>query len=121
MKRGDGTYPELAAHCVAQTHASGVVLLVVNSDRGTGFTIQAEPLIGVSLPAIIRTLADELDVGRITAMSNEEQDNLRVAVIRFAAILQARRSLGQTLFQTEEEKRMAAAIAALIAPFASPR
>lgn len=115
----DGTYPELAAHCLKTTKASGVVLLVVGSERGTGFTLEVEPALGLALPTILRTLADQLDVGRITAMSDADADDLRVAVIRFAAILQARRSLGQTLFQTETERRLAAAIAATLTPFTS--
>lgn len=41
-------------------------------------------------------------------------------IIRLATLLQARRALGQPLFQTEEERELAAALGQALAPFVNP-
>lgn len=64
MQHG-AAYQDLAAHCRAETNASGVVLIVLDGHAGNGIAVEADPMLGLSLPNILRLLADEMDARRL--------------------------------------------------------
>jgi hypothetical protein len=43
------------------TNAAGVVLIVIDGDKGQGFSVQATLAVTMALPTILRTVADQLD------------------------------------------------------------
>ncbi len=65
MARGAGKYDHLATYVREQTAASAVVLIVVEGDKGPGFSVQADADVVLSLPVLLRRLADgiEADTG----------------------------------------------------------
>ena len=71
MSAGPGRYDEEATALRVATDARGVVLLVVDGMRGTGFSVQMHSLEDVKrLPGALRDLASQIDAdlaaGKIT-------------------------------------------------------
>ena len=66
MTIGPGVYDDEAAWVRERTHAKGVVLIVVGGDRGVGFAVQATPEITLDLPAVLRSIADQIDADTMT-------------------------------------------------------
>lgn len=74
---GPGRYDALTEHCIKETHADCVVLIVMGGDKGSGMSVSVDAsgkfevavqklsFIG-KLPAILREIADhiEKDAGR---------------------------------------------------------
>lgn len=63
MPWGPGKYDELATHVQEQTGARGVLLAVIGGKLGEGFSVQASADVLVALPAILRTIADQIEAG----------------------------------------------------------
>lgn len=61
MSVGPGKYDAEATWVRRRTKASGVILVVVSGDRGHGFTVQATLEVTLSLPAMLRAVADEIE------------------------------------------------------------
>jgi len=61
MSIGPGKYDAEATWVRRRTKASGVVLIVLGGDRGQGFSAQATLEITLSLPRLLRTIADEIE------------------------------------------------------------
>jgi len=61
MAFGPGKYDDLATELRIAARADGVLVLVVNGDRGTGFSAQLTPLLTLTLPGILRDIADQID------------------------------------------------------------
>lgn len=59
---GPGKYNASCTQLVAELAADGVVLIVVNGKRGSGFAVQATPLVHALLPSLLRSIADDIDI-----------------------------------------------------------
>ena len=71
MTIGPGVYDDEATWARERTHAKGVVLIVVGGDKGAGFACQATPEATLDLPAVLRSIADQIDADTMkTDMAN---------------------------------------------------
>lgn len=61
MAWGPGKYDDLATTARDAARADGVVLLVINGKRGSGFSAQLPVDLTFKLPAILRDLAKQID------------------------------------------------------------
>jgi len=61
MAFGPGKYDDLASHVRGVAEADGVLLLVINGTRGSGFSAQLPLHLTLSLPEILRDIADQID------------------------------------------------------------
>jgi len=60
---GPGKYDKvctLAAKLAGINGGGGVVLIVIDGDQGSGFSVQADPTVTRMLPLLLRKMADEL-------------------------------------------------------------
>ena len=62
MPAGPGKYDDLATLVRKRTGAAGVVLLVINGSKGSGFSVQATPVLTVELPRLMRAMANEIEL-----------------------------------------------------------
>ena len=58
---GPGKYDEVCAQVRTQVKAEGVILLVFNGEKGTGFSCQTPLPVIVNLPSILRSVADQIE------------------------------------------------------------
>lgn len=71
MAIGPGRYDDEATWVRERAKASGVILIVIGGDRGEGFAAQATPEVTLRLPAMLRTIADQIEADTMTtAMSD---------------------------------------------------
>jgi hypothetical protein len=61
MSLGPGKYDQLCTQAREQAKAVGALLIVFGGERGDGFSMQATAAITVSLPAILRMVADDIE------------------------------------------------------------
>ena len=61
MTIGPGVYDEEATMARERTNAQAVVLIVVRGDKGSGFSCQALEDVILDLPAVLRSLADQIE------------------------------------------------------------
>lgn len=61
MPIGPGKYDAECTRARSDTKARGVVLIVLDGDRGDGFSCQAPSLATLGLPALLRELADKIE------------------------------------------------------------
>jgi hypothetical protein len=62
---GPGKYDEAATEARESTQAEGVILIVLNGNRGTGFSAQFVSLGMVqSIPEVLRQVADEIEADK---------------------------------------------------------
>jgi hypothetical protein len=72
MALGPGKYDDLAMHCLNVSHAKGVLLIVIDGDRGTGGSgkehktayeviMQQPSVLTSTLPRTLRRLAREIE------------------------------------------------------------
>ena len=61
MALGPGKYDWLATHTRKTVRASGVILIVMEGTRGSGFSVQASPEVTSRLPEILRHIADDIE------------------------------------------------------------
>lgn len=61
MPIGPGKYDDEATTVREQTDASGIILVVLEGRKGTGFSVQAPGHVLFTLPEILRALADQID------------------------------------------------------------
>lgn len=61
MTLGAGKYDDEATMVRERTHAKGVIVIVIEGDRGEGFAIQATPGVTFALPQMLRGMADEIE------------------------------------------------------------
>ena len=62
----EGVYDDLCTMVRDITNAEGVVLIVFEGDKGSGFSIQARLSLGLKLPGILEKMAAELRKERLT-------------------------------------------------------
>ena len=58
---GPGGYDDVASVVWDATRADGVIVVVFNGDKGTGFSVQAPLLLVNEIPAILRSMADQIE------------------------------------------------------------
>lgn len=58
-----GRYNAEAEYVFKRTKARGVLLIVIEGNRGAGFSAVGEPEVMVGLSTLLRHLADDLDAG----------------------------------------------------------
>lgn len=63
MALGPGKYDDLATAVREQAHAEGIVLVVIGGDHGGGMAAQLPAAMTLTLPTILRTIADEIEAG----------------------------------------------------------
>ena len=68
MTIGPGKYDAEATMVREATNAQGVVVIVVGGDRGEGFSCQASLPITLGLPAMLRSMADQIEADTPTMM-----------------------------------------------------
>lgn len=61
MTMGPGKYDEEAMLVMERTKAQGVIVMVIGGEKGPGFSVAADLLTTLSLPAILRSIANQLD------------------------------------------------------------
>lgn len=61
MGIGPGKYDDLATIVREQAHAAGVIVVVVGGDKGEGFAVQADVRTILTLPKMLRFIADQME------------------------------------------------------------
>jgi hypothetical protein len=61
MALGPGKYDEEATMVQQRTNAAGVIVIVIGGDKGEGFAIQATLGVTLSLPKMLRIIADQIE------------------------------------------------------------
>jgi len=61
MAYGPGKYDKEAMEILERTKAQGVLLMVFNGDRGNGFSMDADINLMLSIPAILRAIAKQIE------------------------------------------------------------
>ena len=61
MSIGPGRYNEVCNDVRKRTRAKGVILIVMEGDKGEGFEVQASLDILVKLPKLLRDVADQIE------------------------------------------------------------
>lgn len=63
MATGPGKYDGITTLVREQTEAYAVILMVIDGNRGTGFSVQTrDPALVAGLPSFLRIVADEIEV-----------------------------------------------------------
>ena len=58
---GPGNYDDEASAVREATNAAGVILIVIGGDKGQGFACQATLEVTLSLPALLRDMAAQIE------------------------------------------------------------
>lgn len=58
---GPGKYDKEASEVMEGTGAAGIVLVIANGDRGDGFSVQGPLSLLVTLPSMLREVADTVE------------------------------------------------------------
>lgn len=61
MAIGPGKYDDLATMIRARAAAQGVIVMVIGGALGSGFSVQASAEVTANLPALLRTIADDIE------------------------------------------------------------
>jgi hypothetical protein len=61
MAIGPGKYDDLATDVREKTHAQGVIVLVIDGAKGSGFSAQLTMELTLRLPSILRDIAREIE------------------------------------------------------------
>ena len=61
MALGPGKYDDEATVVMEMTRAAGVLLMVMGGDRGQGFSFQGNIELIRQIPAMLRTVADQIE------------------------------------------------------------
>jgi hypothetical protein len=68
MPWGPGKYDDVATDVRTKTQAEGVIVLVINGNRGGGFSAQLTPAMTFAMPQILRDMADQIETTTVGAM-----------------------------------------------------
>jgi hypothetical protein len=63
MPAGPGKYDDLATEARTRAQARAAIVIIVGGTKGSGFSVQVEDGVILSLPAVLRMVADEIDAG----------------------------------------------------------
>lgn len=58
---GPGKYDDLATLARFRADARGVILIVIEGNHGSGFSVQAPAATTLALPAMLRLMANEIE------------------------------------------------------------
>jgi hypothetical protein len=58
---GPGKYDDLATLVQTSTQARGVIVIVIGGNRGEGFSCQATLEVTLAIPAMLRSIADQIE------------------------------------------------------------
>lgn len=58
---GKGKYDDACSQARAETKADGVILIVLNGEKGTGMSVQLPGWAVEQIPHVIRQVADEIE------------------------------------------------------------
>jgi hypothetical protein len=61
MALGPGKYDDLATCARERAEAEGVVLVILGGKAGAGFSVQANAIVTLALPGLLRRLADDIE------------------------------------------------------------
>jgi hypothetical protein len=61
MSAGPGKYDGLATMVREQADARGVIVIVIEGDNGSGFSVQGDLSVTLRLPAMLRNMADQIE------------------------------------------------------------
>lgn len=61
MATGPGKYDDFATVVRIGTSAKAVIVIVVEGDKGSGFSVQAQEGMVLNLPAVLRRVADTME------------------------------------------------------------
>ncbi len=61
MPQGPGKYDALTTYVRRKSDALGAIVIVIEGNKGSGFSVQATPELTRSLPKMLRSMADEID------------------------------------------------------------
>jgi hypothetical protein len=61
MTEGPGKYDHLATIVRELSSAEGIIVIVFEGDRGSGFSVQATPKVTETMPSILRQIADDIE------------------------------------------------------------
>jgi hypothetical protein len=64
MALGPGKFDDLATIVRQQANADGVIVIVLGSPAGSGFSVQASPDVTANLPELLRYVADQIEQDR---------------------------------------------------------
>jgi hypothetical protein len=73
---GPGKYDAEATLVMESAKAAGVIIIVIDGDRGEGFSIQATLEVTLLLPKMLRMIADDLDPA-VSALSSSQREDER--------------------------------------------
>jgi len=60
MAYGPGKYDAVCTEVRERTGASGVIVLIIDGDKGSGFSCQASPEVTANLPAMLESMAKQI-------------------------------------------------------------
>jgi len=75
MSYGPGKYDDLCTFCREHAQARGAILLIIDGNKGEGFSAQTTPDILVRLPQILRVVADQLSQDLLQTQYKEYQND----------------------------------------------
>lgn len=61
MAMGPGKYDDLATDVRKKAQADGAVVIIVNGNKGNGFSAQLSPELTLTLPSMLRHMADQME------------------------------------------------------------
>jgi hypothetical protein len=64
MALGPGKFDDLATLVREQAGADGVIVIVLGSPAGSGFSVQGTPEVTADLPKLLRYVADQIEQDR---------------------------------------------------------
>lgn len=67
MALGPGKYDQELTDLRTRCKAAGALLIVIDGDRGSGFSAQLTPQLTLALPAVLRDLAEQIESSGIRA------------------------------------------------------
>lgn len=72
---GAGKYDEICTKVREETKSNGVILMIIDGQHGSGFSIQAPGMVLLQLPGLLRFLADEVELDiKNSLMTDENPD-----------------------------------------------
>jgi hypothetical protein len=61
MAAGPGKYDNLATYVREESKAEGAIVIIFGGNKGSGFSVQAQPNMLFNLPKILKDLAKEIE------------------------------------------------------------
>jgi len=61
MSLGPGKYDLETTMVQKETNAQGVILIIIDGKRGSGFSVQATLEVTLAIPGMLRTIADKME------------------------------------------------------------